>query len=234
MKKTALILAALVAGASLSAQAPAPAPAPAAPSYSVTADFAYATKYVFRGVELAKGAFQPSVKITSGDFYASVWSSMPVDRGYELEFDYTAGYTGFKISKDWSLDVGLTVYTYPGLGVGDKATYEGFIGANGTIGDFTSGTYAYYDFTLKAFTIQEALGYGIKIDDKITVNVLATVGNVSPDAGSGYTYYGFGATLPYKLSDAATLTLGVQYADQDIAGLSGSHFWGTIDLAYTF
>ena len=91
MKKLTFLLAALVSGASLSAQAPAAAPAPA-PSYSVTVDFPYTTKYVFRGIQAAKGAFQPSIKVTSGDFYAGIWVSAPVDKGYELEIDYYAGY----------------------------------------------------------------------------------------------------------------------------------------------
>lgn len=232
MKKIALIVAALVAGVSLPAQAP--APAPAAPSYSVTADFTYATKYVFRGVQLAKGAFQPSVKLTTGDFYASIWSSMPVDKGYELEFDYNVGY-GFKLAEGWALDTGLTVYTYPGLGGGaDKATYEGYLGVNGTIGVLSTGTYAYYDFTLEAFTIQEALGYSAKIDDKTSVNFLVTLGHVAPDAGDSYNYYGVGVTVPYKLSDKATVTVGAQYADHDISGLEGSHFWGTLGFTYAF
>jgi uncharacterized protein (TIGR02001 family) len=235
MKKIALIVAALVAGASLSAQAPAPAPAPApaAPSYSVTADFTYTTKYVFRGVELAKGAFQPQVKLTAGDFYASIWGSAPVDRGYELEFDYAAGY-GFKLAEAWALDTGITMYTYPGLSNGDKATYEPYLGVNGTIGVLTTGTYAYYDFKLKVFTAQEAIGYSATIDTKTSVNFLATVGRVSPDVGDGYTYYGFGVTVPYKLSDKATITVGAQYADHDIPALDGNHFWGTIDLTYAF
>lgn len=232
MKKLTLLLATLLTGASLSAQDP----APAASSYSVTVDFPYTTKYVFRGYELAKGAFQPSVKVTSGDFYAGVWMSAPVDRGYELEVDYYAGY-GFKLAEGWALDVGLTAYSYPGLdtsGGADKTTFEGYVGVNGTLGIFSSGTYAYYDFTLKAFTIQEALGYSITLDDKTAINLLATIGHVSPDAGSGYTYYGFGATVPYKLTDKATITAGVQYADHDISGLEGSHFWGTLGFTYAF
>lgn len=232
MKKLTLLLATLLTGAALSAQDP----APAASSYSVTVDFPYATKYVFRGVELAKGAFQPSVKVTSGDFYAGVWMSAPVDRGYELEVDYYAGY-GFKLAEGWALDTGLTAYSYPGLdtsGGADKTTFEGYVGVNGTLGIFSSGTYAYYDVTLKAFTIQEALGYSITVDDKTAVNLLATIGHVSPDVGSGYTYYGFGATVPYKLTDKATITAGVQYADHDLDGVEGSHFWGTLGFTYTF
>jgi len=232
MKKTALIIAALVAGASLPAQTPA-APAPAAPAYSITADFTYATKYVFRGVQLAKGAAQPSIKLTAGDFYASVWSSMPLNRGYELEFDYTAGY-GFKLGDGWALDTGLTVYTYPGLSSGDKATYEGFVGLNGTVGVLSTGTYAYYDFTLKAFTVQEALGYSVTIDPKTSVNFTASVGHVAPDVGSGYTYYGLDIAVPYKLTDAATFTVGGHYASHNISGLEDNHFWATVGLTYAF
>ncbi|MEI6107870.1 MAG: TorF family putative porin [Opitutae bacterium] len=232
MKKTALILAALVAGASLSAQTPA-APAPAAPAYTITTDFTYTTKYVFRGVLLAKSAAQPTLKLAAGDFYASIWGSMPLSHGYELEFDYTAGY-GFKLADGWNVDTGLTVYTYPGLSSGDKATYEGFVGVNGTVGVLSSGTYAYYDFTLKAFTMQEALGYSITIDPKTSVNITATLGYVSPDAGSSYTYYGLGVTVPYKITEAATFTAGVQYASHNISGLDDNHFWGTVGLTYVF
>jgi uncharacterized protein (TIGR02001 family) len=227
MKKIALLLAALVTGASLSAQAP------AAKSYSVTVDFPYTTKYVFRGIQLAEGAFQPSVKLTSGDFYAGIWASAPVENGQELEIDYYAGY-GFKLADNWSLDVGATLYSYPGLDVGDKTTFEPYVGVTGTFGDLTSATYAYYDFTLEAFTAQEVLTYSVKLSDKANFNFSATLGHVSPDAGSDYTYYGAGAVVPFKVSDAATVTAGVQYASHNLDGVDDSHFWGTLGFTYTF
>jgi uncharacterized protein (TIGR02001 family) len=229
MKKTALLLAALLTtGASLSADV-----APAS-SYTITADFPYATKYVFRGVQYAEGAFQPSVKVTSGDFYAGVWMSAPVDKGYELEIDYYAGY-GFKLQDGWALDTGLTIYTYPGLsGGGDKATWEPYLGLNGSFGAVTSATYAYYDFTLDVFTIQETLGYSIPIDDKTSMNWSATLGHADPDSGGGYTYYGLGVAIPYKVSDKATVTVGAQYADHDLDGVDGNHFWGTLGFTYVF
>lgn len=230
MKKTALLLAALLTtGASLSADV-----APAASSYSVTVDFPYTTKYVFRGIQYAKGAFQPSVKVTSGDFYAGAWMSAPIDKGYELEIDYYAGY-GFKLQNGWALDTGVTAYSYPGLnGGGDKLTWEPYVGLNGSFGAVTSATYAYYDLTLDVFTIQEALGYSIPIDDKTSMNWTATLGRAEPDAGSGYTYYGLGVAIPYKISDKATVTVGAQYADHDLSGVDGNHFWGTLGYTYTF
>jgi len=228
MKKTAILLAALLSGASLLAD-----DAPAA-SYNVTVDFPYTTKYVFRGVQYAEGAFQPSVKLTSGDFYAGIWASAPVDKGYELEIDYYAGYT-FKLPNAWSLDVGTTLYSYPGLnGGGDKTTFEPYLGLNGSFGAVTSATYLYYDFTLDALTIQETVGYSIPIDSTMSLNLSANLGRVEPDAGSGYTYYGVGVAVPYKLSDKATVTVGAQYADHDLDGVDGGHFWGTLGFTYTF
>ena len=66
------------------------------------------------------------------------------------------------------------------------------------------------------------------------MNLLGTIGNVSPDAGSDYTYYGIGATIPYKLTDTATLTFGLQYATHDIDLVDDSHFWASIGLTVTF
>ncbi len=228
MKKTSLLLAALLSGASLSADEP-------VSSYSVTADFAYTTKYVFRGVELAEGAFQPGLKLTTGDFYIGIWSSMPADRGYELEVDYYLGY-GFALSDSVSLDVGATIYSYPGLDVpgADKTTLEGYVGINGSIEGVNLGLYVYNDFDLDVVTVQGNLGYTIPINETVSMNLSASLGHANPDAGSGYTYYSVGAQFPYKLSDAATLTIGANWASHDISGLDDNHVWANIGFSYTF
>lgn len=228
MKKTAILLAALVSGASLVADE-----APTS-SYSITTDVTYTTRYVFRGIQYAEDAFQPSVKLTAGDFYAGIWASAPVDKGYELEIDYYAGY-GFKLADGWTGDLGATLYSYPGLnGGGDKTTFEPYLGFNGSFGSVTSGTYLYYDTTLEVFTAQQTLGYSIPIDDKTSLNILATVGHADPDAGESYTYYGLGATIPFKVSDKATITIGAQYASHDLDGAKDDHFFGTLGFTYAF
>lgn len=236
MKKIALLVAALVSGASLSAQAPAPAPVPAAPAYSVTVDFPYASKYVFRGVQYAEDSFQPSVKVTVGSGYLGMWTNQPITSNIDNEIDFFGGY-GFKLSDTWALDVGATVYYYPELDSSsglDRTTFEGYVGLNGTFGSLTTGLYAYNDFTLKNFTLQGTVGYGIPISDKATFNLLATVGHVSPDAGDDYTYYGIGATVPYKLTDTATFTVGLQYASHNIDLVDDNHFWGTVGITVVF
>lgn len=229
MKKAILILAALISGASLSADAAAPA------SYSVTVDFPYVSKYVFRGQELAEGAFQPSVKLTTGAFYAGIWNSSPVDKGWELEFDYYAGY-GFKLSDSLSLDVGATVYHYPGNDnpALEDSTFEGYAGLNGSVGGVNLGLYVYQDFTLDVTTFQGNLGYSIPLDEKTSLNVSANLGHAKPDSGSGYTYYGLGLQVPYKLSDAATVTVGVNWASHDLDGVDDNHVWGNAGFTYAF
>lgn len=227
MKKSTLILAALLTGASL------PAAEGSAPA--ITADATYVSRYVFRGIELAEGAFQPSVKMTVGDFYIGVWSSLPTDNGYEHELDYYAGY-GFKLSDAWSLDLGATVYHYPGVdtpGV-DESTFEGYIGLNGSIESVTLAFYAYEDFTLDVTTFQGTVGYSIPMNEKVSMNLSANLGHASPNFGDGYTYYGLGAQLPYKISDAATVTIGVNYASHDLDGVDDGHFWFNAGFNYAF
>jgi len=228
MKKITLILAALVMGASLSAEEAAPK------SYSVTVDFPYATKYVFRGMEYAEDVVQPSVKFTTGDFYAGIWSSLPLDKGYEAEVDYYVGY-GFQLTEGLALDVGATVYHYPGLdGPVDKSTFEGYAGVNGSVGGVSLGLYVYNDFDLDVFTVQGNLGYSIPINETISMNVSASVGNANPDAGSSYTYYNVGAQFPYKLNDAATITVGVNWASHDASWADDDHVWANAGFTYTF
>lgn len=236
MKKVSLLLATLVTGATLSAQDPAPAPAASAPSYSVTVDFTYAGKYVFRGVQYTEGSIQSAIKVTSGAAYVGVWTPQPVTNNTDNEIDFYAGY-GFKLSDTWSLDVGATLYYYPELDDStglDNSTFEPYVGVTGTFGSFTTGLYAFQDFTLKNFTIQGTVGYSVPISDKATFSLLGTIGNVSPDAGDDYTYYGIGATVPYKLSDTATFTVGLQYATHDIDLVDDSHFWGTVGVTVVF
>lgn len=229
MKKTSLILAALLAGASLSADEAAPA------SYSVSVDFPYATKYVFRGIELAEDVIQPSVKFTTGDFYAGIWSSLPLDKGYEAEVDFYAGY-GFTLTEGLSLDVGATIYHYPGLdGPGaDTSTFEAYAGVNGAVGGVNLGLYVYQDFDLKTTTVQGNLGYSIPIDDKISMNIAASLGNANPDAGSSYTYYSIGAQFPYQLTDNTTFTAGVNWASHDLSGVEDNHLWFNAGVTITF
>jgi len=213
MKKTALIAAALFAGVSLHAQAP-------ASSYSITVDFPYTSEYVFRGGKLAEDSFQPSVEIASGNWYAGIWTNQPITDNTDNELDFYIG-MGVPLSDTWKVDTGATLYYYPELDDStglDRTTFEGYVGLTGTVGGFTPSFYTYYDFTLETWAFQGALGYSFPLSDRLSLDLSGTVGVVDPDAGSNYVYYGLGAVLPYKLTDRATASLGLQFATTDQSG----------------
>jgi len=229
MKKTALILAFLAGGLGLNAQE-------SKLSYSVTVDFPYASKYVFRGIEYAKDSIQPSIEIATGNFYAGVWSNQPVTNNTDNEFDFYAGY-GIPMNDTWKLDVGATLYYYPEADTTSfiEKSFEGYVGLTGTVSGFTPGIYAYYDFDLKAFTLQGSVGYSIPLETAgSSLDFSVTLGNVSPDVGDDYMYYGIGVNLPYKLTEKATFAVGAQYASNDLDGADGDHLWFTAGLTVGF
>src|SRR5882724_4464356 len=48
--------------------------------YSITSDFTYTSKYVFRGVQQARASFQPSLEFATGGWNAGVWTNQPIKR----------------------------------------------------------------------------------------------------------------------------------------------------------
>lgn len=194
-------------------------------SYSVTLDFPYTSKYVFRGLERANGAqsIQPSVELDSGNFYTGIWSNQPVTRHADNEFDFYGGYK-LKLSDAWRVDTGATLYYYPELakGAGNNTTTEGFLGLIGNIDGFAPGVYSFYDFTLETFTIQGQVGYSVPIPQAgLSLDLSAQAGHVSSKRGSDYAYWSVGANLPFRLNDKATFYVGVSYTNNDLSLAKG-------------
>jgi uncharacterized protein (TIGR02001 family) len=216
MKKTALIVAALVAGSSVHAQQS---------SYSLTLDFPYVSEYVFRGISYQQDAVQPSIEFATGDFYAGIWTSLPVSGNATNEFDFYAGY-GLALSDTWALDLGATYYYYPQT-PSDDEQFEPFIGITGQVGGgLSSSFYAYYETEFKVFTYQGSLGYSIPLSDLVALDLSATLGYVDPDSGSGsYTYWGLGSVLSYTLNDRAKAYVGLNYATNDLSGVEGDFLY---------
>ncbi len=237
MKKSVVLLAALVTGALLRADEAPAAPAPAAPasSYSITADFTYVSTYVFRGVKVTDDSFQPSLKLAAGNAYAGIWFSEPIKKSLTNEIDFYGGYT-FPIANGWSLDVGGTYYYYPEIdpATADTGTFEGYIGLTGTVAGASVGGYVYHDFTLEATTLQGSLGYGMPINKQVSANLALTLGYVIPDHGDEYTYYGAAFTLPWKINDQATATVGVNYANSNVDDTEHDLFWVNVGFTYAF
>ena len=212
IKKTALALAAIAAGVSAQAQQAAEASA-----LSVTVDVTYVSDYVFRGAQLGQAAIQPSVEAAYGDFYAGAWSSNPLSNDADLsEVDLYAGY-GFAINETLSLDAGVTRYTYEGGGKLD--TTEAYVGIAADV-LLSPSAYYYYDFDTEQSAYVASIGYSLPVDAiSASLDFSASVGyiqNTSLFAGSeDYTYGSVGVSIPYALSETATLTAGVEYILND-------------------
>lgn len=220
IKQTALVVAALAAGASVQAEEA------QASALSVTVDVTYVSDYIFRATNLGNAAIQPSVEAAYGDFYAGVWASNAISNTDDLsEVDLYAGY-GLAIDDTFSADVGVTRYTYEGGSAID--TTEAFVGVSADV-LLTPSVYAYYDFDLDNTTFELSVGYSLPVDAIHTsLDFSAAAGYVDlGDAIAGnddYTYYSVGVAVPYKLSETATLTAGVDYVynnEDTVAGFNG-------------
>lgn len=218
IKKTILALAALTAG--VSAQA---AEAAKSSALSVTADISYVSQYVFRGLLMADDSVQPSIEATYGDFYAGVWYSDAVNT-YNLnsdrkvttsETDLYIGY-GYKVSESIKLDVGVTRYLYEGQSADDVTEF--YVGAS--VDTFLKpSVYAYYSeeaYNAGVATYTASIGHSIALDFiHSSLDLSALVGFVNAYDNEEYVYGVLSAAIPYKLSENATLTVGVDYVAND-------------------
>jgi len=216
IKKTILALAALTAG--VSAQA---ADAAQASALSVTADISYVSHYVFRGLLVADDSVQPSIEATYGDFYAGVWNSNDLNTDSGSETDLYAGY-GYNVSESIKLDVGVTRYLYQGQSSGD--TTELYVGASiDTL--LKPSFYAYFDNEAGisgVATYTASVGHSIALDIiGSSLDLTALVGFVNAYDYQEYVYGVLSAAIPYKLSENATLTVGVDYVANDDDQIDG-------------
>ncbi len=209
MKKTILALAALVTGVSAYAQKPA--------DLAVTLDVAYVSNYVFRGALRAEDSIQPSIEASYKDIYAGVWLSDEMNSSSSNETDFYAGYN-LAINETFSADFGVTRYTYESASGLDSTEVYGGLKANVLL---SPSVYYYYDFDRDVSSYIASIGHSLPIAKLgLSVDLSATFGYIQiPGDNQDYSYWGVGAAVPYKLSDAAKLTAGVNYTHADSANL---------------
>ena len=247
MKKIAILIASLAGFAALTVSAQ-----QSASSYSVTADFSYTSNYVFRGIENADSAFTPSVEISVDDFYLGLWTMQPINNKkggdkWNNEIDIYAGYN-YKINSQFAIETIATYYWYPEAeGAETSKSYELGVGGTYTYRGLSANAYLYYDFRLQAFTTVGSVGYSFPIEKLGTsIDVAFYVGNVGirdwypdsnvPSVKQSYLYWGFDLSVPYHLTDRATITAGLHYATNDNLpnNISDNKLWFTLGLGVRF
>lgn len=186
---------------------------------SVTATIDYTTDYVFRGVSLADSAIQPGVEVSAGDFYGGAWFSTGVGDTSLFagdEIDLYAGY-GLSLSDTLSADVGVTYYHYPQGGSlfstngGGSGTYEVYAGlALDTA--LAPSVYAYYDFTLEAFTLEGSVGHSVPLGDTLSLDLGLTAGLVDVSGGGGWEWAQASAAVSHAFTDDVSAYVGANFA----------------------
>lgn len=206
---------------------------------TVTTDFSYATKYIFRGVQLGGDAVHPSIEVSVGDFYTGVWANIPVGGRSTFpnneEFNLYLG-RNIKLSDTIGLDAGYTYYYFPELPKGaERGRSEIYLGMNFDAGSILPGLYAFYDFDREAFTIQGSVGTSLPLETiGASLDLTAAVGHVDSQTRVSYTYWSLGASIPFRLSDRATITLGGTYASHNIDGLDDDNLGASLSLTLGF
>lgn len=211
-------------------------------SYSITADFAYASEYIFRGLEQQDGALQPAVTFTKDTLSLGVWSSQGLAhqganwaQASEIDLWFTYGVAFDQAT----VTAGGTAYLYPSarpsLGEPDR-TWELSLGVSGPLGPLSGSATYFHDFVLDANTLEFRAAYSIALaDGKGSVDfgafyALNDLGDANGDlAGEpklDYRYFGASAALTYKLTATTALKASVNYVDvRDVPGAPGANLW---------
>ncbi|WDI30840.1 TorF family putative porin [Hyphococcus flavus] len=194
-----------------------------AQSLELSADVAFESRYVFRGVQLQEASIQPAVTLTYGNFYGGAWLALPIgddDIPYGDELDIFAGYNT-SINEIISFDIGLTYYTYPDAQSGffdDSAnTVEIFSGLSFDI-PLSPTAYVYRDFMLDTTTVEGGASYSVPVAEKLSLDLGGSLGYVIPDGPGDYLYGLATADLSYAFSNNGSFYVGARYGGSDIPG----------------
>jgi len=187
--------------------------------YSITADFPYLTKYVFRGIELSQDCVQPTLEFAKDNLSVGIWGSQPFKRKELNEVDFFAAYK-LKLTEGWEIDTGGTLYTYPRHKAGERSsTTEVKLGVNGDVKGFQPGFYAYYDTTLRTTTLEGRLAYSVPVSKLgISLDFSTNAGRVFANGGEGYNYWYGGVDIPWKLRENSSVYVGIAYTGNDYPG----------------
>lgn len=233
------LIAAAVAGALASPMFAVAADAPATPEHSFTGNFTLASEYMYRGIAQTnrKPALQGGFDYAhSSGLYAGVWGSNVswlADFGggisSSIELDVYGGYKG-AINDDWSYDVGVLTYNYPG------SYPKGFVDADTTEVYASLGwkwLSAKYSYTTSShiFGWVGTKGENTRGSGYFEVNAAYDLGDgwgVSGHVGhqeikhfddASYTDWKVGVT-----KDVGYGTVGLAYVDTDAKGNSGEPY----------
>ena len=224
LKKTLLstvVAAALMSGVTI---------ANADDAWTTSANVALTTDYKFRGISQSdeSAALQGGFDLNhESGFYVGAWASSvdfdtngPCCDG-SLELDYYVGYGSDIGDSDFSFDVGVMAYTYPGDS-GDDGNYNEIYGSIAwkdlTVGavysdDYYAGT---DDFTYLYADYSYGLPWELSLDLHVGYNILEEDGGFLSSDEDAYTDYSIGISRDFMGLNFAVAYVGTDLDDDDV------------------
>lgn len=182
---------------------------------------------MFRGSHLDGPSFEPVVEVDYENLAIGVWTNFPIKDKVPGQSDPEIDpYGSYKIAINDSLNVqpGFTWYNYPNANESNgffKSTFEPNIALNYTIAGVTLTPKLYYDVVLKGPTYEFTATYTVPLKDiNSELDFTGTAGtfivrNAVQDADPHFKnwgdYYLIGVAMPFQLTKAMKLTVGIAY-----------------------
>lgn len=236
-----ILLSVLLITLALSGLAPlraadAPPPLLSVAPVSVTLDTTYTTKYVWRGQQLAGASLQPSISVTAGTLYASIWSNQPVARHVDNEVDLTAGIA--PTVGAYTLDAGVIAYCYP-MATSGRHTVEPYLGVARAVAGFSPSVYVYHDYYLHTTTEEVKVGREVSLVNEVAALEPALAGGHvegQDSTAATYSYWSASVGLPIKVGSHVKLTPSVGYTSHSAltAAETRNLTWASLDLSVSF
>jgi len=234
-----------------------------APTVTVTPSFV--SQYMWRGQRLGGLSLQTSVEADDRGFGLGVWANQPmadkVPNQSSPEVD-PYGYWRLPVADRVAVIPGFQIYTYPGADA--EKVVAGYFrtrcelnaGLEFRCGGVTLMPKAAYDFQLRGgdlelngFYAVPLASIGSELDFKATAGAFDyenAFGGATPSAGESGGYALAGATLPFRISRSAKVSLGWAYTEgfddrfrvdgfpNDHNRLAGGRNVVSISFAWTF
>lgn len=202
----------------------------------VTTKLGFESAYVCYGTKYCNNAVIPMVDAFTGDLYAGLWGYLPLDKdggGYDFdgEWDLFAGRT-VKLSSLVSLEVGGTLYQYPGV-TKDAVTFEGFLWLDLEL-PLKPKCKLYYDLTISNWIGEVMVAHSVPLGKRTALAISGHAGFRQPNNHDRWYYATAKVDLTFNLGPKAQWSVGVRGTNNTDHTATGHGFrgWYGTALAY--
>jgi hypothetical protein len=220
----------------------------------VRVDFAYASKYIFRGVEQTGDSVQAAVILSRENFRGGLWANQPFDQNGVSEANVRAAYV-WPAADGPAVEASVMHRWFGNVPAHelDSSLEAGISATWAPVGGFTPGLAWYHDFRFRADTLQASVARSVPLAKwgaflELGLHAGWTdgddwrPGSLGPKRRDSHGYWGGEARLPYRVGAYTTVAAGVHYADSfgrsmangPFGRSAGGNWWVTLGVNRDF